>query len=243
MSARILVVEHQENCSAGLVGRWLVDAGARLEVVRPYRGAVVPQPATYDALLVLGGDMGADDDATVPWLGPLKAHLRDAVAAGVPVLGICLGHQLVAAALGGVVRQSPGGPALGVVPVVWEGAAADDPLFSGVTAAEGVVHWNADVGVTPPRGSTVLATSGDGSVEAARFAPAAWGIQAHPEVDAAVCRQWAEVDREDHLERRVDQEALLATIEGAEAELQRQWRPLGERFAELATARRAGSAR
>lgn len=234
MSARVAVVEHQANCPAGLVGKWLVDAGARLDVVRPYRGDDLPEPAAYDALLVLGGDMGANDDETVPWLGPLKRHIRDTVAAGTPVLGICLGHQLVAAALGGDVRQNPAGLALGVQPVTWTTAAVDDPLFSAVSAADHVVHWNSDVVVTAPPGATVLATAGDGSVQAARFTPAAWGIQAHPEVDAAVCRLWAEVDRPAHLERGIDQDALLATIEGAGAELERQWRPLGERFADLA---------
>ena len=237
MSARIVVVEHQENCPAGLVGDWLTEAGAELDVVRPYRGDDLPEPAAYDALLVLGGDMGANDDATVPWLGPLKEHLRSAVAAGSPVLGICLGHQLVAAALGGVVRPNPAGLAVGVEPVGWTPAAADDLLFGGVTAAERVVHWNGDAVVTTPPGTTVLATSSDGAVQAARFARGAWGIQAHPEVDAAVCRRWAEVDRDAHVERGVDQDALLAGIESAGPELERQWRPLGEGFARIAAGR------
>ncbi|CAA9399716.1 MAG: hypothetical protein AVDCRST_MAG32-2894 [uncultured Nocardioides sp.] len=229
-----MVVEHQQNCPAGLVGDWLVEAGASLDVVRPYLGDELPEPATYDALLVLGGDMGANDDATVPWLGPLKKHVHATVAAGTPVLGICLGHQLVAAALGGVVGKNPAGLTVGVEPVVWEAAVADDPLFGGMVHADRVVHWNGDVVVAPPPGSTTLARTVDGSVQAARFAAAAWGIQAHPEVDAATCRQWAEVDRDDHLARGLDQDAMIDRIRAAEEELERQWRPLGERFARIA---------
>lgn len=243
MSARVAVVEHQGNCPAGLVGEWLTNAGARLDVVRPYRGDELPEPAAYDALLVLGGDMGAGDDETVPWLGPLKGHICRTVDAGTPVLGICLGHQLVAAALGGTVGKNPAGLTVGVEPVVWDTAVADDPIFGGLVHAERVVHWNGDVVTCPPPGTTTLARTVAGSVQVARFAPSAWGIQAHPEVDAATCRQWAEVDREDHLARGLDQDAMIGAIEAAQDELEGQWRPLGERFARVAEQARARRAR
>jgi GMP synthase (glutamine-hydrolysing) len=170
---RILVVEHQESCPPALFGDWLEGAGADLHVVRPWRGDDLPDPTSYDGVLVLGGEMSANDDDTVPWLAPLKAGIRSTVAAGVPLLGICLGHQLVASAP-------------------------------------------------------------DGTLQVARFGPAAWGIQAHPEVGAVVCRRWAESDRDDHLARGVDQEALLGTVEQAAAELAGHWRPLAERFTALA---------
>ena len=91
MSARILVVEHQESCPPHLVGRWLEEAGCALEVCRPYAGDALPALTSYDGVLVMGGDMGAYDDDRAPWLAPLKALIRDAVAAGTPLLGICLG--------------------------------------------------------------------------------------------------------------------------------------------------------
>ena len=234
VSARIVVVEHQENCPSGLLGGWLVDAGAELDIVRPHQGEELPERASYDALLVLGGDMGADDDDTVPWLAPVKKRIRREVESGTPVLGICLGHQLVAAALGGTVHPNPAGLTVGVQDVGWNAAAATDPLFAGLLGAHRVVHWNDDIVVAPPPGTTVLATAADGSVQVARFGAAAWGIQAHPEVDAALCRRWAAVDRDVHLAKGVDQDALVATIVRAADELERQWRPLGERFARLA---------
>jgi GMP synthase (glutamine-hydrolysing) len=231
---RVLVVEHQESCPPALFGDWLAGAGAELHVARPYLGDDLPEPTTYDAVLVLGGEMGANDDDTVTWLGPLKAGIRSAVAAGVPLLGICLGHQLVAAALGGRVEPNPGGQTVGLQRLGWTEHAAEDPLFAGASGEERCVHWNGDVVTAAPEGTTVLASAPDGTLQAARFAPAAWGIQAHPEVDVEVCRRWAEVDREDHLARGVDQDALLATVEQAAAELAGHWRPLAERFAALA---------
>ena len=239
MTPRIVVVEHQESCPPALLGRWLADAGAELEVVRPYLGDDLPDLAAYDALLVLGGDMGANDDRTVPWLGPLKDRIRSAVDTGTPVLGICLGHQLVAAALGGTVGRNPAGLTVGVEPVVWDTAVADDPLLSGLVHAERVVHWNGDVVTSAPAGTTPLARTIDGQLQVARFAPAAWGIQAHPEVDVDLCRRWAEVDRDDHLARGVDQDALLSAIEEAAPDLERWWRGLADRFVEVAGTARA----
>ena len=236
MSVRIAVVEHQESCPPALLGGWLSDAGAELDVVRPYLGDDLPDAAAYDALLVLGGDMGANDDDTVAWLGPLKEHIRAAVDTGTPVLGICLGHQLLAIALGGTVGRNPSGLTVGVEPVVWDAAVADDPLFSDLVAADRVVHWNADVVSRLPEGAAVLARSVDGSLQAARFAPAAWGIQAHPEVDVDLCRRWAEVDRDDHLARGLDQRALLEDIERSVGRVARNWRTLGTRYVALVAA-------
>lgn len=237
MSSRIVAIEHQASCPPALLGEWLVAAGAELEIVRPYRGQELPDLAAYDAAVVLGGDMGANDDDAVPWLGAVKEGIRAAVAAGTPLLGVCLGHQLIAVALGGTVGRNPAGLTVGVEPVIWDLAAAQDPLFADLVDAEHVVHWNEDVVTAAPAGTGVLARSVEGSVQVARFAPGAWGIQAHPEVDVALCRRWAEVDREDHLARGVDQERLLASIEAAGPRLERWWLPLAERFVAVASGR------
>ena len=87
VSPRILVVEHEESCPPHLVGAWLAEAGCTLEVCRPYAGDALPALTSYDGVLVLGGEMGANDDEAVAWLGPLKAGIRDAVDAGTPLLG------------------------------------------------------------------------------------------------------------------------------------------------------------
>lgn len=238
MSARVLVVEHQASCPPHLVGRWLEGAGCVLEVCRPYAGDPLPAPTAYDAVLVLGGDMGADDDHLHAWLGPLKERLREAVAVGTPVLGVCLGHQLLAVALGGEVARNPRGQTVGLRPVGWSAAAAGDPWVAGCTGDEVAIHWNNDVVVAMPDGGVVLARTPGGEVQVARFGERAWGVQAHPEVDAAVVAGWAADDRDDLVALGLDEAAVLAAVEEAEARLEQHWRPLVERFASIAGATR-----
>ena len=238
MSPRVLVVEHQDSCPPHLVGQWLVDAGCTLEVCRPYAGDELPALTSYDAVVVLGGEMSANDDDSVAWLRPLKAGIRDAVDAGTPLLGICLGHQLLGAALGGVVERNPRGQTVGLQPVGWSEDAAGDDLVAGRTRAEVAIHWNNDVVVALPDGAVVLARSPGGEVQVARFGPRAWGIQAHPEADVDVVRRWAESDRDDHVALGLDQDEVLAAIEQAGPALAGHWRPLAARFAEIAGERR-----
>ncbi|WP_157829590.1 type 1 glutamine amidotransferase [Nocardioides alpinus] len=234
MSPRILVVEHEESCPPHLVGTWLAEAGCTLEVCRPYAGDALPALTSYDGVLVLGGEMGANDDEAAPWLGPLKAGIRDAVAAGTPLLGICLGHQLVAVALGGEVSPNPHGQTVGLTDVLWTDAANDDAWVRAHTGDEVAIHWNNDVVTRLPDDAVVLARSPGGEVQVARFAPRAWGIQAHPEVDADVVRHWAVTERDEHVSLGRDPDAVLAAIEESGAALVDHWQPLTARFAALA---------
>lgn len=234
---RVLVVQHQESCPPGLMGSWLEQAGCELVVVRPYLGEALPDVRDHDALLVLGGQMSANDDATVPWLAPLKQMIRVADGDQVPVLGICLGHQLMAVALGGKVAPSPLGQTIGLQAIGWTSAAAEDLLTAGCSGEERAVHWNDDVVVELPDAAVTLAACPRGDHQVVRFGQRAWGIQAHPEADADIVRPWAESDRERHLAQGVDQEAAIAAIDEARDALGGHWQPMARRFAELAAAR------
>lgn len=236
-SPRVLAVEHQESCPPALFGDWLVEAGCVLQVARPYLGEHLPDLTSYDAVVVLGGEMSANDDADVAWLAPLKQQLREAVTSGTPLLGICLGHQLLATALGGSVARNPRGQTVGLQPVGWTDAAGDDALVGGHTGTERGIHWNGDVVVEAPEGTVVLARDPAGELQVARFGQVAWGIQAHPEADTDVVRRWAESDRADHLELGIDQDAALTAITDARCELETHWRPCAQQLARLAGAR------
>jgi GMP synthase (glutamine-hydrolysing) len=230
----VLVVEHEPACPPAHFGTWLEEAGAVVEVVRPWAGEELPPLTAYDGLLVLGGSMGAHDDATTPWLEPVKERIREAVETGVPTLGICLGHQLLAVALGGRSEPNPGGQQVGMYDVGWTAEAAADELVGPVATERRGVQWNSDVVTALPEGTVVLAETARGELQAARFAPTAWGVQLHPEVDRTVLESWAAGDRDDHLEKGIDQEAVLREIDAARGELDEAWRPLAVRFAELA---------
>jgi GMP synthase (glutamine-hydrolysing) len=216
------------------VGEWLSDAGAELDVRHPYRGDVLPETLDEHAgLVVLGGSMGADDDEH-HWLGPVKELLRHAAGTGVPTLGICLGHQLCAAALGGVVVRNPNGQQVGVLDVGWTDEAAADRLLGPLAGPARAVQWNNDIVVEPPAGAVVLARTARGEIQSARFADTVWGVQWHPEAGEEICRGWAEHDRDEAAERGVDLEEYVATVAAATEELRDTWRGLAVGFADLA---------
>jgi GMP synthase (glutamine-hydrolysing) len=228
----VLVVEHEAQCPAGWMGEWLVEAGVQLDVRRPYAGDGLPGDlAGHAGMLVLGGSMGAYDDAAHPWLAEVKRLLLLAVHDGTPTLGICLGHQLIAVALGGEVTRVPGGQQVGLIDVGWTGAAAADPLLGPLAAPARGVQWNSDIVRRLPVDAVLLAETAAHDVQAARFAPNVWGVQWHPEVGEEILRPWAEDDREDAVERGVDVDGYLDQVAAARDELRSTWRPLAEQLA------------
>jgi GMP synthase (glutamine-hydrolysing) len=233
----LLVVEHEDDAPPGWFGEWLTEAGVVLDVRRPYAGQQLPGDLHgHGGLLVLGGDMGAYDDASTPWLTDVKRLIRAGAADGTPVLGICLGHQLTAVALGGSVARNPLGQQIGVLDVGWTPAAAADPLLGPLVARPEpcpAVQWNNDVVTGLPDGATVLARTGRGEVQAARFAPAVYGVQWHPEAGEEIVRPWAEHDRDDAAERGVDLDTYVEAVAAARSELRATWRILAEGFAGL----------
>lgn len=184
-----LVIEHETDCHPGYLGQEWRAAGIGVTVCRPYAGDVVPEGAGgHDALVVLGGQMNCEQDDVAPWLPDTRSLIRTAVRAGVPTLGVCLGHQLMAVALGGAVVANPAGPTIGIRSLALTADA--DPLLAGLAGRE-VVHWNGDVVSRIPPGAQVLARGTDGAPQAIRFAPLAWGVQFHPEATPAIVESWA----------------------------------------------------
>lgn len=235
MVSPVLVVQHQDSCPPAWVGGWLTEAGVEQRVCRPYAGDALPGDLTaYAGLLVLGGTMGANDDTTVPWLGATKDLIRAAAEDHVPTLGICLGHQLAAVALGGVVEPDPAGKTVGVRTVAWNAAAPTDPLVSSVVGADTLgVQWNNDTVVEAPRGTVELARTSHGRLQAARFARTVWGVQWHPEAGPDVVSAWADRDRPTAAARDLDVDTAFADVEACADRLRRTWQPLAARFAQL----------
>lgn len=223
----ILVIEHEDLDPIGILGERFTTLGIALDIRRAHLGDPVPttlDPARHTGVVVLGGYMGADDDAEHAWLTDTKTLLRTLVAADtVAVLGICLGHQLLGSALGGRVARNPAGRALGPIPVGLTEAGRVDPLLRGTDGAL-ALHYNDDVIVDLPRGATVLASTPDGAPQAVRFGRRAWGVQFHPEVTAATFASWGEVS-----------DGIAEATYAAEPALRHTWTPLADRFAAQAT--------
>ena len=237
----LLVVQHQDDCPPALFADWLGGAGLRLDVRRPDLGDTLPTDiGDHAGLVVLGGSMGAHDDAEHPWLPSTKALLRHAVEVEAPTLGICLGHQLAAVALGGTSTPNPGGQTAGVRRIGWQDdEARDDPLFGPLAVTDTrVVHWNSDVVTDLPDTVAVLARTGDGAPQVLRFGPRSWGVQFHPEADHAVVSGWADKDRADPDDPRVDVDEALQEVKESERGLVGTGRLLADTFADVVAGRR-----
>lgn len=231
MTARALVVQHEEKAPAGLLLPWLESAGLACDVLPAHEGYAVPADlGDHAALVVLGGSMDAWDDQAYRWLLPTKALIAGTVSAGRPFLGVCLGHQLAALALGGQVARQPGGQTMGLR--AWrptpDGVA--DPLTSALPPGTEVLQWNSDAVTALPSGATLLAEDTDGTVQAARYGPLAWGVQFHPEVDDELVRGWTTGQRPEA------EESTLRVLRQRQEELHPAWEQLIRRFGLLAAA-------
>jgi len=157
---------------------------AKVPVLRPEQGDVLPPPAEVGAVVITGS--GAMVTEQAPWMLATAAWLRELVALGRPVLGICFGHQLLADALGGEVADNPRGIEVGTVITRPTAAAAQDALFAGWPAEAPVQASHQQSVIRLPDGAVVLAASEQDPHHAFRYGERAWGIQFHPEFDARI---------------------------------------------------------
>lgn len=162
-------------------------------LLHTYRDGVLPAVAEISALIVLGGAMGANDDARYPFLTPLKSLIREVVAAEIPYFGICLGGQLLAAALGARVVSNRW-EEVGNFQVVLNAAGETDRLFRGIPASFPAFQWHHD-SFDIPSDAVLLASSALCPHQAFRVGTSAWGVQFHPEVTADIIRCWCGWDK------------------------------------------------
>lgn len=198
------IIQNDPEVPPGTVAEDLDALGVMYCVHHPYSGDPLPEIRDVSALIVMGGAMGANDDHRHPFLYDLKIFIRQVVAAGIPYLGICLGGQLLAAALGGRVASNRW-EELGSLTVDLTEEGRRDALFKGLPAMFETFQWHHD-SFDIPEGGVLLASSTACPHQAFRFGPCAWGTQFHPEVTERIIRDWCAWDPE--TEARVEE--LLA---------------------------------
>lgn len=186
----ILVLQHADVEHPGILRKFLAEDGHELTQVELDHGEALPDMAGFDALWVMGGPMDVWQEDAHPWLKDEKAFIRDAVMEkGVPFLGLCLGHQLLAEAIGGSVGPSDT-PEIGVMPVNLTELGAESVYFDGAPGEIDCLQWHSAEVKSLPSDVSVLATSPDCVVQAMSWGPRAFSAQFHVEVEAETVANW-----------------------------------------------------
>ncbi|WP_255955166.1 type 1 glutamine amidotransferase [Streptomyces odontomachi] len=185
---RIAVLQHASWEKPGSFARLLTERGATLFPVRVDEGEQPPPVSDVDGILAMGGPMSVNDP--LPWLPAEMDYIRTAVDSGIPYFGVCLGAQLLAAALGAEVK--PAAAHYGMHTADLQRGSFDDPLFGGLPRALPVFQWHGE-NFACPTGGTSLAGSPGCPHEAIRVGTTAYGLQFHLEVDPDLLAAWLEV--------------------------------------------------
>jgi len=231
---RVLAIQHQLDAGPGVFATATAAHGDSLEEWHP---AVQPEPprTDHDAVMVFGGAANAHQEDRHPWLAREKALLSELAEAGVPLLGVCLGAQLLAEAAGGAVRRASE-PEIGWREVAMEPAASVDPLLGALPDRLHSFQWHSYEAVPPP-GATVLARSAVCPQAYRLDGRPAWGIQFHAEVTLEGAEAWIEDYRSDPDAAAIDPAAFADETRRAIAGWNEIGQMLCERFLELAAAR------
>ena len=188
------IIQNDPEVPPGNIAETLDEWGVLHVIHHPYQADPLPELRDISALIVLGGAMGANDDARHPFLYDLKILIRSAVQAGIPYLGVCLGGQLLAATLGAQVISNRW-EELGSLAIHLNGNGRDDRLFRGLSDTISTFQWHHD-SFDLPEGALLLAGSPVCPHQAFRVGERAWGLQFHPEVTEEIIRDWCAWDRE-----------------------------------------------
>ncbi|MDQ3406517.1 MAG: type 1 glutamine amidotransferase [Actinomycetota bacterium] len=228
---RILVVQLDDIDPPARLADWLIDAGAELHITHP---AHEPLPGPdYAAVVCLGGAMNANDVINYPWLADVRQLLSSCVAKEIPLLGICLGAQLLAVAMGGKVESAPDGPEVGCCLIAKRDLGWTDPLFANLPLMPDVVQFHSDAITRLPQAAHLLASSTRYPNQAFRVGRVGYGIQFHIETTPEIILQWAENNPDVAALARPGDFTPERQAE-LHADIEETWRPFINRFVKLA---------
>ena len=234
---RAVVMQHEEHEGPGMLGPALEAAGFTL--VKRFR-SVKREDVDAELVVVLGGPMGVYESDRHPFLGEELALVSERLAFSRPVLGLCLGAQLLAAAAGSEVFVGKNGLEVGVAPVRWTKEGLADPVLGGVRPRATVAHWHQDT-YKPVPGATLLASTDRYTQQAFRLGDS-YGLQFHLELTADEFERWLIQGAEELVElyeKNLDElRAQVPKLRAAEGENRELLERLAHHFARVARAAR-----
>ena len=190
---RLLVFQHIDCEHPGSLRDYLREDGIVWDAIELDEGEAIPDLDAYDVLWVMGGPMDVWDVAEHPWLIPEKHAIRTWVNdMKKPYLGMCLGHQLLADALGGTCGPAKP-PEIGIMDVRLTPDAGADPVFGGLAKTQKCLQWHSVEVAQEPDSAVVLASSPDCRVQAMRIGNHAWSTQYHVEVEPDTIVNWGAI--------------------------------------------------
>jgi GMP synthase-like glutamine amidotransferase len=202
----ILVLQQVAHEGPGFLSQLLEARHAPSQIVSLHRGDPIPDPKDCRALIVLGGPMNVYEEKKFPQLAAQDIAIKRAIELSIPYLGICLGGQLLAKALGAPVMPNPG-KEIGFYQIDLTPEGRKDPILQGLNAHLSVFQWHGDTFAIPD-GAVQLASAHTCSNQAFRYGTSAYAIQFHLETTPQMIRQWACIYREELMSEGIATETL-----------------------------------
>lgn len=228
---QVWVLQHGASDPLGAIEDALSAQGVKTRFIRPLDGEPVPAHMDAAGLIVLGGAMGVGEQEKYPFLRAEMRLIEDALQRGVPILGVCLGAQILASVLGAPVTRAPR-QEIGWFPLTLTSSAAQDPLWSGVASPCPMFHWHGDRFDLPPD-ATDMASSALTPCQGFRYSDNVYGFQFHLEVTEPMIQDWAASSLEELADDGISPENLLAHRADDWAALHRTARVVFGRWAGL----------
>jgi GMP synthase-like glutamine amidotransferase len=225
---KILVLEHSGSVGPGYLEDFARSRGLELDRVKLHNGGPMPDLRPYGAMVVLGGEMNVYEEEAYPFLKPENLLIRRAVENGLPYLGICLGGQLLAKAMGGRITRNPQ-PEFGPCRISLTESGRLDPLFAGLSDSMEFCQWHGDTFSRLPDGAVLLAGGEVCKHQAFRMGQAVYGLQFHPEATVEIVKQWA-IDFASQLETSKHGEIVCGKFAVGASAIYRQSERLFENF-------------